>query len=135
MAARSGLVRVADFHGIAREVDGELVAAFGYDFHQDSSCMFHVASEPGGINLTLLRRGFWVPYCQWGYNCLIGVIQSKNVQSLEIAGRLGFTERLAVPGAHPSGALHWYVMYRNECPWLFENKNNERQRQPITGRT
>lgn len=133
LAERSGLVRVEDFLGIARRVDGRIVAAFGYDHHQDSSCMFHVAAEPGGIDREMLRRGFWVPFVQWGYSCLIGVIQSKNSKSLEIAARLGFTQRLVLPGAHPSGALHWWVMYRNECPWLQENKNNERRRKRTPG--
>ena len=44
--ARSGLVWVADFYGIAREVNGRIVAAMGYDHHQDSSCMLWSSNTP-----------------------------------------------------------------------------------------
>lgn len=126
---------MADFIGIGREVDGQIVAAFGFDFHQEKSCLFHVAAQPGGINRDFLRWGFWVPFVQWGYACLTGVVQAGNVNSRGIAARLGFTERLVLADAHPSGALHWFSMYSSECPWLIknENKNNERWRRQGAG--
>lgn len=129
--ARSGLVRVSDFVGIAREVDGQIVAAFGYDHHQNSSCMFHVAAEPGGISRWMCRKGFEVPFDQWRYQVLIGVVQAGNVKSREIAARLGFTECLVLPGAHPSGALHWFSMYRPQCKWLTNNEKNKDVRRRI----
>lgn len=127
ISGRSGLLKVPYFHGVAREVDGHIVAAFGYDHYQDKSCMMHWGAEPGGITRTLLRRAFWVPFVQWEYNVVLGVVAANNLPSREGAARLGFREVLALPGAHPSGALHWLAMYRAECPWLHENKKNERR--------
>lgn len=115
---RSGLVQVADFVGIGRELDGELVAAFGYDHHQDSSCMFHMAVAPHGLNRALLRKAFEVPFKQWNYRKLIGIIQKGNVKSLNLAQHLGFSCFASLPDAHPSGALEFYQMDASECKWL-----------------
>ena len=118
ISTNSGLHKVQHFQGIALERDYKIVAAFGFDFHQDSSCMIHVAAEPGGITRFLLRKAFAAPFEQWGYECVMGVIQSSNTKSRELAERLGFTEFATVPGAHPSGALHFFVMYKKDCRWL-----------------
>lgn len=126
--ARSGLVRVADFIGIGCERDGAFVSAFGYDHHQDLSCFMHIAAEPGGLTRGFVRKAFWIPYCQWGYNVTMGMVQSRNLRSLEVAARLGYAEMLVIPGAHPSGGLHLLAMYKYSCPWLPENKNNVRRK-------
>lgn len=131
--ARSGLVRVADFIGIAHEIDGEIAAAFGYDHHQELSCFMHIAAEPGGLTRGFIRKAYWIPYTQWGYNLTMGLIQGSNLQSRAVAARLGYAEMLVIPGAHPSGALHLVGMYKNNCPWLLENKNHERRFQRTLG--
>lgn len=118
MSARSGLVRVDDFVGVAREVDGQIVAAAGYDHHQESSCCLHLAVEPRGLNRAFIYKLFSVPFQQWKYNCLIGIIQRGNVQSANIARHLGFTQFAELPGAHPSGSLDFYRIYADECKWL-----------------
>jgi RimJ/RimL family protein N-acetyltransferase len=118
ISSRSGLHKVEHFLGIAREVDGEIVAAFGFDWHQDSSCMMHAAALAGGITRHLLHKAFAAPFEQWGYECVMAVIQSSNMKSRALAKRLGFAEFATVPGAHPSGALHFFVMYKKDCRWL-----------------
>lgn len=118
IADRSGLVWVEDFVGIARVVDGKIVAAFGYDHHQDSSCCLHTACEPGGYNRALLRYAFLVPFRQWGYKCLISIAQNGNVRSNNVAARLGFQEFAILPQAHPSGGLRFGVMSSEQCRWL-----------------
>lgn len=117
--ARSGLHRVDPQLGIARIKDSRIVAAFVYDHFQDSSCMLHTAcDEPWGYNRELLRRAFAAPFEQWGYSCLLAAIETGNAKSRNLAMRLGFTEISALPGAHPSGALHFFVMYKKDCRWL-----------------
>ena len=117
--AGSGLPIQDQFYGIAREVDGVIVAAFGYDSFQGTSCQFHTRTDkPWGYNRLLLGMAFDIPFKQWDYNCLISIIQSGNVKSLNMSNRLGFTERLVIQGAHPSGGLHIGVMYKAECRWL-----------------
>lgn len=129
VSQRSGLVWVEDFCGIAeKDKDGQIVAAVGYDHHQDKSCMFHIAADRP-LSRTLLWRAFQVPFEQWGYEWLIGVVQAGNGKSLNIAARLGFKTLVTLPGAHPSGSLEWFAMRRSECPWLeITRKTNERRR-------
>lgn len=133
--SKSGLVRVADFIGIGCERDGELVAAFGYDHHQEWSCAMHWAAEPGGLKRRFLWKAFELPFVQWRYRCVFGVVQSSNSKSLRGAARLGFTERFVLAGAHPSGALHWLAMYAAECPWLDQKRTRNattKERKPDT---
>lgn len=126
--SRSGLVWVADFHGIAREVDGKIVAAVGFDHHQGTSCSFHIAADPRGLSRQLLFHAFATPFLQWEYKVLLGIVQAGNEASNHIATRLGFYKWATLPDAHPSGALEFYRMTKQECPWLDTRKINERRR-------
>lgn len=137
ISRRSGLVWVEDFCGIARYVDNQIVAAIGYDHHQGSSCSFHLATEPHGLTRELLWRAFQVPFIQWDYKVLLGIIQFGNTPSLNIARRLGFTKWTTLPGAHPSGSLEFFQMDRASCPWLDKTriKNVRRRRTPESTRS
>lgn len=120
------------FHGIAREVRGEIVAAFGYDHFQDLSCCFHVATDyPWAINRELLYKGFWVPFEQWGYRELLGIIQGDNMASRNLATRLGFQEFASRPEAHPAG-LHFYAMKKQDCRWLALPKRQQNVRRRLS---
>lgn len=115
---RSRLVWTDDFIGIARVVNGKIVAAFGYDHHQAASCLLHTACDTNGYSRHLLRKAFWVPFVQWQYKNLISIIQVGNTKSINIAGRLGFKDFAILPDAHPSGGLSFGVMDRESCRWL-----------------
>jgi hypothetical protein len=132
IAGKSGLVHVRDFIGIAREVDGQLVAAVGYDHHQDWSCSFHIAAEPRGIDRLLLRMMFEVPFKQWDYRLLLGIIQAGNAKSLNIASRLGFSTVLSLADAHPSGSLEFWTLRREDCKWLALNEKNNHVRRRLS---
>lgn len=112
MNARSGLPIMRDFHGIAREVGGSIVAAFGYDSFQPRACQLHLCADPTGISKTLLLKGFQVPFEQWNYQTLLGIIQDTNEKSLRIARRLGFTK------FGTAGGLEFFKLDRGDCRWL-----------------
>jgi RimJ/RimL family protein N-acetyltransferase len=118
---RSGLIWVADFCGIARQIDGRIVAAVGYDHHQDSSCSFHIATERGGLSHGLWHNMFDVPFRQWKYKVLLGIVQAGNARSLNIARRLGFQNFATLPDAHPSGSLEFWKM--TAADWQNNEKN------------
>lgn len=114
MHERSGLPIARDFYGIAREVDGQLVAAFGYDYFQPTSCSLHLCVDgPTALNRTLLSKAFQVPFIQWGYTSLFCVIQTSNAKSLNMAARLQFEEVGCIPDA-----LWFGVMWRSKCRWI-----------------
>jgi L-amino acid N-acyltransferase YncA len=114
MHDRSRLPIMRDFYGIARELDGKIVAAFGYDSFQPGGCQMHLCVDSiTGINRALLKMAFQVPFVQWNYQYLLAIIQADNVKSLNMADRLGFTTFGEVPGH-----LRFGVMYRKDCRWL-----------------
>lgn len=131
--ARSGLVWVEDFCGIARVVDDRIVAAVGYDHHQNSSCCFHLAVERGGLSRELLWRMFQVPFEQWGYKVLLGIVQAGNAPSLNIAHRLGFESFATLPDAHPSGSLEFFRM--TAASWQNNEKNQHVRRRQRSQRS
>jgi hypothetical protein len=113
MRERSGLHAQANFHGVARQVRGEIVAAFGYDSFQDKGCQLHVCvDKPWGINRTLITAAFVVPFDQWKYDYLIGIIPATNHKSVWIAGRLGFTQ------CGETRELWFGEMRKENCRWL-----------------
>lgn len=122
MHERSGLPIQRDFHGVAREVDGEIVSAFGYDSFQDEGCALHVCTDRP-LTKTLVRWAFRIPFDQWGYSFLAGIVGAKNLKSLRIADKLGFREVGQIPGQ-----LHFFAMQKQDCRWLTPEKQHERRR-------
>lgn len=115
MHQRSRLPIQQEFRGVAREVDGKIVAAFGYDSFQDTLCQLHLCVDsPTAISRKLLRTAFWVPFVQWNYSSLLAIIRTDNAKSLNMAARLGFEEFAVLPGS-----LHFSVMHRDKCRWIY----------------
>lgn len=114
MHDRSGLPIQRDFHGIARQRNGHIVAAFGYDSFQPAGCQMHLCVDAlDGINRALLLRAFQVPFIQWNYQYLVAIIQASNLKSLNMARRLGYTSVGEI-----AGHLGFFVMKREDCRWL-----------------
>ena len=130
---RSRLPLSRDFHGVAREVGGRIVAAFGYDHFQDWSCCLHTCTDvPWGYNRALLFNAFDISFNQWDYRCLLAIIQAGNAKSLNLAEHLGFERFATVAEAHPSGGLVFLKMTKEQCRWLRISggvKKNVRRRQ------
>lgn len=119
MHERSGLPIQRDFHGVAREVNGEIVSSFGYDSFQDGGCAFHACTDRP-YTKALLRWAFKIPFEQWGYRYMVGVVSAKNLKSLTLARKLGFKEVGRLPGE-----LHFFALQKEDCRWL---KLAEKQR-------
>jgi RimJ/RimL family protein N-acetyltransferase len=114
MHEKSGLPILEGFHGIAREVDGKIVAAFGFDWFQKTCCAMHLCLDsPTSMNRALLRKAFEVPFIQWNFDYLFVIIQVENARSLNMATRLGYRELAILPDA-----LWFGAMQRSECRWL-----------------
>lgn len=114
MHERSRLPLTKEFHGIARELDGKIVSAFGFDHFQDTGCSFHAVNDhPQGFSRGLLIKAFEVPFHQWNYQYLAGIIGTGNVKSLNLAKRLGFVQVGEIPDH-----LWMGVLYKDKCRWL-----------------
>ena len=115
MHDRSGLPIQRDFHGVARERNGELIAAFGYDSFQPHGCQLHLCVDsPTALNRALLFRAFAIPFIQWNFKFLCAIIQEQNTASLNMAKRLGFSGVGLIPGH-----LRFFAMYKPDCRWIY----------------
>jgi hypothetical protein len=113
MHERSRMPILREFHGIAREVDGNIVAAFGYDSFQDTGCAMHLCVDrPDALNRALLAKAFKVPFLQWKYSHIFAIIQRTNAKSLNMAVRLGFIRTGETPD------LWIGTMLKDDCRWL-----------------
>ena len=121
MHDRSKLPLQRDFHGIAREINGRLVGAFGYDSFQETGCQLHLCVDtPSALNRQLLARAFAVPFYQWNFTYLAAIISASNHKSLNMAKRLGFEKCGSIP-SH----LWFGVMYKRDCRWLWLAERSE----------
>lgn len=100
-----------DFHGIAREVDGEIVSAFGFDSFQPKSCALHTCTDRP-YTRSLLRAVFWYAFTEWGYDRLYAIVRQDNPKSLNLAFRLGFRTIGETPDM-------WFgSLEKQDCRWL-----------------
>jgi RimJ/RimL family protein N-acetyltransferase len=113
---QSGLPLKGDFHGVARELDGEIVSAFGYDNFTDGGCALHVSTlRP--LTRTLVRWAFRIPFEQWGMRFLMGCVSAKNLKSLNLATKLGFEEAGNIPGE-----VVFFALKKEQCRWIHEQR-------------
>lgn len=119
---QSGLPLKGDFHGIAREVDGVIVSAFGYDNFTDGGCALHV-STTRQLTRRLVQMAFRVPFEQWGYRFLFGLVSAKNLKSLNLATKLGFKEAGGIPGE-----VTFFALQKQDCRWLTPETQHEQRR-------
>ena len=122
---RSRLPIQKDFHGVAREVNGEIVSAFGYDSFQPKSCALHTCTDRP-YTRELLHAAFWIPFEQWQYERIYAIIQTGNAKSLNLAQRLGFRTIGATPD------LWFGVLNKQECRWLMPPKRQRDVRRQLS---
>lgn len=110
---RIKLVWSDDFRGLARVKNGQIIGCVAYEGFTGTSCRIHMAGDPGWINREFIRLAFRYPFEVLDLTMVFGIVPSGNLEALEIDRRLGFTELLYVPGAHPDGGLHFLQLTRD----------------------
>lgn len=116
---RIGLTFSTDFRAFGRVVDDKLVGVVAYTGHNGKSCQMHMAGDhPRWATPKLLATAFRLPFIEWGYEVVFGIVPSGNTRALELDKKLGFTIMQTVVGAHPDGALHFLAMHKADCRWL-----------------
>lgn len=120
---RIELMWTPDFQGLGRVVDGKLVGVIGFNNFNGASCHVHMAGDGARwMNRALLETTARYVFIQRGLNIMFGLVPSGNTAALEQDLRMGFTELIAIPGAHPDGALHVLQMTKAQCRWLARKK-------------
>lgn len=106
--------------GIGWARDGSLVAGVVYnDFNGPNICM-HVASDGSRRWLTreYLRVAFDYPFNQCGVRRITGLVGEGNEAARRFDEHVGFRLETRLWGAHPSGDLLVYVMWKDNCRWV-----------------
>jgi len=106
--------------GIGREKDGRLVAGVAYANCNGVNVECHIASDRSRRWLTrkYLHAIFWYPFEQLKANRITVCVGEGNADSNRFVKHLGFVLESSLAGAHPTGKLHIYRLWRHECRFL-----------------
>lgn len=107
--------------GIGLSNDGELCAGVVYEDWNGVNVVCHIASE-GRIWATRWYLGiiFDYPFVQLGVNRITVAVGEGNKDSRRFVEHLGFTREANLTGAHPTGDLIIYRMWKTDCRFLRE---------------
>jgi len=103
---------------IGRVVDGELVAGIVYENFNGANVMAHMAARGRWANRHFLWLIFDYPFHQLGASRMTVWVADSNKRSLRFVEKLGFERESLMMGAHPSGDIHAYRMFKDHCRWL-----------------
>ncbi len=108
--------------GIGWARNGELVAGVAYNEFNGVNINAHIASS-GRHWLTrdFLWAIFDYPFRQLGVQRITGLVGEGNAAARRFDEHLGFTLETKLTGAHPTGDLLVYVMWKHDCRWLEKN--------------
>lgn len=110
--------------GIGWEKDGSLIAGVVYNDFNGVNMQMHVASDGTGKWMTreYLRVCFDYPFNQAKVKRITGLVGEGNLEARKFDEHLGFVRETTLRGAHPTGDLIVYVMWKDKCRWL-RNEN------------
>jgi len=108
--------------GIGWARNGELLAGVAYNEFNGANINAHIASS-GRHWLTrdFLWAIFDYPFRQLGVQRITGLVGEGNAAARRFDEHLGFTLETKLTGAHPTGDLLVYVMWKHDCRWLEKN--------------
>jgi hypothetical protein len=123
LAERTGVMWTPDFQALGRVVDGKLIGVIGFNNFNGASCHIHMAGDGGRwMSRAMLETAARYVFYSCKLEMMFGLVPSGNKAALEQDLRMGFTQLIAIPHAHPDGALHILQMTRAQCRWLKRKK-------------
>ena len=105
--------------GIGWQKDGLIVAGVAYCEWNGPNVVCHIASDGSRRWLTreYLRVIFDYPFNQLGCKRITVCVGEGNGASRRFVEHLGFTRETTLAGAHPSGDLLVYRLWKEDCRW------------------
>lgn len=99
---------------------GRLVAGVVFNEYNGANICMHVASDGTRRWMTreFLRVCFDYPFNQAKVKRITGLVGEGNCEARRFDEHIGFTLETRLRGAHPTGDLLVYVMWRDDCKWL-----------------
>lgn len=123
--------RYCDAVGIGWECEGHLIAGVVYDQFNGVNMQMHVASDGTRrwLRREYLHACFDYPFNQAKVKRVTGLVGEGNIAAQRFDEHLGFVLETTLKGAHPSGDLLVYVLWKEACKWIkHENLYKSRQR-------
>lgn len=106
--------------GIGWQKNGELVAGVAYANYNGTNIECHIASDGSKRWMTreYLRTIFDYPFKQANVRRITVCVGEGNAESRKFVEHLGFREEARLHGAHPTGDILIYRMWRDECRFI-----------------
>lgn len=105
--------------GIGWARHGQLVAGVAYNEFNGVNMNAHIAAEgKHWLTRKFLWAMFHYPFVQAGVQRLTGLVGEGNMAARRFDEHLGFDFETQLTGAHPTGDLLVYVMWKRNCKWL-----------------
>lgn len=104
--------------------DGEIVAGVVYERYNGVHLEASIAATPGSGWATrgALQHLFGYPFNQLGCKAISVLVPMSNINSMNLATKLGFTPEAIVKFAAPDGGdLIVLKMFRETCRWIESN--------------
>lgn len=108
-----GYVPTPYFRVLAGFKEGVVVRAVGYDNWTGTMCEMHWAGH--GWTPRFIAAAFYFPFVEEKCSVVMAKVSDDNPESMELVKRLGFIKVLSVTDGHPSGALHIFILRRENC--------------------
>lgn len=131
ISTRTGLMWTPDFRALGRVVVDEhgnrtLVGVIAFNNFNGASCYIHMAGDgKRWMSRALLETAARYAFVTNNLELMIGLVPSGNTAALEQDLRMGFTQVVELPGAHPDGSLHVLQMKKSACTWLKRKKHGQ----------
>lgn len=111
--------------GIGWQKDSKLVAGVVYSDYNGVNMQMHVASDGTKRWMTreYLRVCFDYPFNQAKVKRITGLVGEGNVAAQKFDEHLGFERETTLRGAHPTGDLIVYVMWKERCKWISQDSS------------
>ena len=104
--------------GVGWEQDGQIVAGVAYNDYNGPNILAHIAVTNGRMTRKFVKTIFDYPFNQAKVNRITCLVGEGNAKSRSLCQRFGFSEETRLTGAHPTGDLIIYRMWRKDCRWL-----------------
>ncbi len=106
--------------GIGWQVDGAIRGGVVFNEYNGPNINIHAASDGRGywMQRPMLRAIFDYPFNQAKVNRMTALVGSGNAKSRKLVEHLGFELEATLSGAHPTGDLLVYVMWKERCEWI-----------------
>lgn len=119
--------RTNEFGGFGTDIGigwarrGQLVAGVAYADWNGPNVVCHIAAAgKNWATREYLRTIFDYPFCQLKAKRITVCVGEGNSDSNRFVRHLGFTHETTLDGAHPSGNLLVYRLWRHDCRYLRE---------------